>query len=1068
MKHARSTTAPENIQEVIDAESSAAYATLGGQQQYCTPDWLADQCSARLPGSPTTILDPQCGSGAMLNVGSWGVNKFGIDIDNRIDGTACNLVTGNCIKVFEAIDDLYPHLLFDCINANPPFSKKWKLANGDVVDSTEWTWKQVTKRGSYGYFIANHSTLEKLGIDKHPWVYHYEQHDGTKLWKGMRDTLKIGIAFWKNPAAVARTTDPVEIKAAWQRIQKVVDEEKVSRPDFNIYLNKAGYLRTYLSTRASIKRKINRDQILRLATIDECHPLTLTTEKETRDLLSELVTCGLYTIQPEAKRAIVTALAEVKSLSCPLMPVTDFETVGYCDEEDALTCVHTTATPQMQFTAGKVYKLTTGTYKFTQKFTRKKAHFDEHSRTMYTAMHDCQLSGQDRYIQFTDDRGQPIRFMEKPLHPEWNFPESYLWKIFDRPKVKTIAETNPEAVDLAKAVMRSCEMLAGYEYYPGQLSYLSRVASKPCAIVAADTGTGKTLMAISLLAMKGPERALIVAPQGTMRSSSEEDGEETTSEDYNASQWVQEISRFAPHLQIWEIFSYEDYERICSLNGGELPPGVYVTYYEAMFLNGARETAPESWDDTKLNKWCVSHGYAPFPDPTKEEKDAGVSARRWCDTIGNEVNGIRSIIAPCLSTRIGHMFDMVLLDEAHRVANLSANITQMLIRLQPKHRYALTATPIPNDVSNLFSVLGWIAVPDWYKGGRRNAGWPYAREELGRFEATFKSVERDFTEEDFRAKADPKYRGKCEKPSPVISSPARLLKLLKPWMAYLSKPDCNPAYIPPKVVDVRVPMGKEQAELYGYYLDRGHIPGGHPLIRARKQSAWLRGICADPAGFRHGGPGTPKVRSNMNPKVIALLELTRDVLAKGKQFLIINSRVGLSNTIQHKLAEAGVRIARIDSTVPADQHAYQANLFKSGKADVLLLGLKCAAAYSFDECEYEAIGSIEWSPGPKKQAEGRIDRVTNKVEKTIYCILFENTIEEVMFDTVATKDDAATICLKGMRIPRDFVPVDGSSILAEAIERFDIRTAVQESECDKQWPKLCAAIKSALLQTRLY
>ncbi len=148
-------------------------------------------------------------------------------------------------------------------------------------------------------------------------------------------------------------------------------------------------------------------------------------------------------------------------------------------------------------------------------------------------------------------------------------------------------------------------------------------------------------MAISLLAMKAPERALIIAPQGTMRSSSEGDGEDDDEQEYAASQWIQEINRFAPELQVWEIFSYGDYERICSLNKGVLPPGVYVTYPQAMFLNeGARESAPDTWDDTKLAAFL------------KSKFDIDAARRRqgtsWASDTGvilsaHEENGIRSI-----------------------------------------------------------------------------------------------------------------------------------------------------------------------------------------------------------------------------------------------------------------------------------------------------------------------------------------------------------------------------------------------------------------------------------------
>jgi hypothetical protein len=473
-----------------------------------------------------------------------------------------------------------------------------------------------------------------------------------------------------------------------------------------------------------------------------------------------------------------------------------------------------------------------------------------------------------------------------------------------------------------------------------------------------------------------------------------------------------------------------------------------------MFLNGARETAPETWDDKKLNKFLFDKFGLSLPLHEGDE-------RANCDTIGMEKGGIRSIISPSLASRIGHLFDMVICDEAHVCCNLSANVTKSLIRLQPKYRWALTATPIPNIVSNLFSLMGWIAVPGWYKNHVRNAAWPYARNELGKFEGVFLSQERDFTQERLNKIADKNWSGTCTKVSPVISSPARLLKLLKPSMAYIGKEAVNPAYIKPEVVDVRVALGQEQAKLYSWYLNRGHIPGKHPLVRARKQTAWLRNICADPAGFSHGDTHTPKVGSNMNPKVIAILELTRDILREGEQVVIVNSRLGLTNTLQSRLAEAGVPIARIDSTTTS-QHAYQSNLFKKGKARVLLMGLKCAAAYSFDQCKYLIIGSIEYSPGSFNQAMGRIDRVTNAVKKKIYCILHKDTIEEVMFDVVATKDDAATICLKGQRTPREFRPVDPSEILATALDRFDMTGSKPEVDCEAEWPKLRDAIAAAL------
>lgn len=1064
MKEQRSTIASENLQEILDSESSAGHATLGGQQQYFTPAHFVDQCNARLPlKQPATVLDPQVGEGALVNIGSRGTSKYGVDLDNRLEGdNRYQLIKANCVKVFEVVDDLFPDLRWVCANANPPFSRQWKLSDGSIVDSTAWTWQLVTKRANFGFFIANHNTLVKLGIDKHPWVYHYATHEGSKLWKGMRDTLQIGVAFWQRPDWQHEPhTNVHELNMAWKQVKAVIDHEKAHRPKFNIYLDHAGYLRTYLSIRSEIKLKLDRAQILRLNTINECHPLTLTTEKETRQLLADLVQCGVYTVEPAALKAIKDALESVNSMACPIMPVTDLETVAYADEEDALTCIQSVSNADYTFTKGKRYPLTTGTTKFTDKFTGKKLHFNEETQSTYSVEHTYTLTGVDRYIQFRDDHVQLKRFMDRPGTKHLEYQESLLWQIFEKPEVKTVAETNRPAMDQNTAVLRSMEMLAGYEYYPGQLGYLARVAAKERALIAAATGVGKTLCAISLIGMKCPERALIIAPQGTMRSSeSEDDGEE--SEEYNASQWVQEINKFAPHLQIWEIFSYTDYQRICSQNGGTLPPGVYVTYYEAFFINKARENTPQDWDDKKLNQQMAARfDVSPLDPPAGEEGEA-VLKRFYCDTVGAERKGIRCIITPCLSTLIGHLFDMVLLDEAHKGVNLGAITTQMIIRLQPKHRYALTATPIPNVVSNLFSLMGWLAVDDWYKGERRNAAWPYAHEDIGRFNSTFLSEQRDHTEEAMRRARDPKWSGKCVKDSPIISSPARLLKLLKPTMAYLSKEQANPNYIPPKVIDIRVPMGRDQAKLYAFYLNRANIPASHPLVRARKQTAWLRGICADPAGFRHGGSRTPKVASNMNPKVVAILELCRDIFARGEQVVIVSSRVGLTDTMQLKLAESGVAISRIDSTVQAEQQSAQANLFKRRKTQVMLMGIKCAASHSFDQGNNLIIGALEWNFGSFEQAKGRIDRVTNSCVKNVYCILHKDSIEDVMWELVAVKGDAATICLRGMRVPREFRPVDPSEILAMALDRFDMSGATPEIDCEGNWPKLRDAIRKSL------
>src|ERR1019366_4340685 len=94
-----------------------------------------------------------------------------------------------------------------------------------------------------------------------------------------------------------------------------------------------------LSIRNEVKLKLDYTAIQKLGKINDQHPLTLTTEKETRHLLRDFVQQGIYTVQPEAKAAIEAALAEVERLAVPIMPVTSFENVAYTEEEETLKCI---------------------------------------------------------------------------------------------------------------------------------------------------------------------------------------------------------------------------------------------------------------------------------------------------------------------------------------------------------------------------------------------------------------------------------------------------------------------------------------------------------------------------------------------------------------------------------------------------------------------------------------------------------------------------------------------------------------------------------------------------------
>lgn len=1122
MTETKSTLALDTLQESLDASASAGKLLRTGSAQYFTPPWFAKAMGDLLPNG-ATVFDPQCGQGALLLNGSpIYAEKFGCELDPKCKADDnIDRLTGNCVAVWEILDELFPDLTFARQVANPPFSLSWKTKHGPR-DSTLHTWLNLINRAGRsgcGYMIANRSTIEKLNLhqDEKAWLYQtfppgiFPSAPGLEVGvlhfhgehKGGISTISHASSEESEVLRVLAKLKPQpechdlgswgntigEINRAWETIRTILAEEKRDRSPFNIWLDERGRLRSYLSTRERLTRKLNSGDLFRLSKLNGSHPLALTPDKETRDLLAEFVNAGIYTFEPAARQAVLDALASVNTLAVPIMPVTDFQRVAYCDEEETLVALAKPTTAEnvhwfegkgkaswakagnyacqgITLTPGKSYPLTTASYNFVQRFQRTKLHTNEEEGS-YTQQHEMTLTGADRYIEMKDDRNIIHRFLDRPdagllwQHGTsdggaslYHHHDALLWHLFARPSVPTVADKFPAKLASNLAMMEACESLGGFQFYHGQRDYLARVATRDYAMVAAATGVGKTLLAISLIQLKSPRRALIVAPQGTTRAPL---GETESAGALTASQWTAEIRRFAPGLPIFELFSREDYDRILSLNRGQLPPGVYVSYYEAMFTNGARETLTPSFNDQKA---CKEVGI-PLPD-----LDSEYSTMEYVEGIGSEANGIRCVWRPCLATQIGHLFDFVGYDEAHRAQHGTSIVTQMMLRMQPRFRYAFSATPIPNIASDIFQIAGWLCVPGWYQGGMRNAAWPYAKEEGARFCKTFLATERDLTQEAInsaKTKTKSKTKFKVEKVSPIISSPARLLKLLTPFTAYISKEDCR-ADLPPRILhDVRVPMGKQQGRLYAHYMERRNIPGATPLERASKQINILRAMTADPAGSDWNNNAALRVTSTFNPKLAAILSLVQQMLGRGEQAVIVCSRLGQSNNLERRLHEAGVSTARIDSSLVPEMHTGEAHRFKAGTARVLLMGIKCAQAHSFPQCPNLIVGSLEYSCGTFEQAVGRVWRVNSPVPVHVWCVLHRGTIEEVMFDTVATKGDAAAICLRGQRVARDHKPVDLGEVLAlnfEGLANINLKDLPDETTTEAGWPALLAALKN--------
>lgn len=503
MKETRSSFDAANLQQLFDAASSPQAALRTGQAQYLTPRPWAEHFGRLLPRNAQAVLDPQCGDGALLDgYQTWNrTGQFaGVDIDRRVEALPVvdrrRLISANCVDFWQWLVLLKDDIWLPVQVANPPFGITWRLPNGATCESTEYTWKmQQTLAGKdgCGYLIGGADRLERLGVRTHPWTYCWHRIEPEAgVFKDV--TIPIAIAHWDasdsyrirhrmevsvtspNPGEVAAQVRSVvqhqENTSArftwwyshpmfdhWETLQELARESRRKNlPAHNVTLRPDGRLRCHFSTLDRVRRKLDADDLKPILNLDGCHPLTLTVEVASRRKLAELLGDGTYTIAPEARAAIQSALDETARAAIPLMPPTDFALVAWADELDELTCRQ--EVDGLPFTPGQSYALDPvdgGLCEFSTPFTQTRRHLDPDTGIEATVVHHCSLSGKDRYLSLVGDDGRLHYFVDRPEHttlpghqqpePDQIHAEPLLWEVFDRPVVPDIATVDPDLFD---------------------------------------------------------------------------------------------------------------------------------------------------------------------------------------------------------------------------------------------------------------------------------------------------------------------------------------------------------------------------------------------------------------------------------------------------------------------------------------------------------------------------------------------------------------------------------------------------------------------------------------------
>lgn len=498
---------------------------------------------------------------------------------------------------------------------------------------------------------------------------------------------------------------------------------------------------------------------------------------------------------------------------------------------------------------------------------------------------------------------------------------------------------------------------SGRNLYPYQEEAVKFLTSRKKAILASEMGSGKSMAAIVAALEDKYEKILIICPASVKMT------------------WQKELSLLVPNDDI-------------------------------TIVEGSK------WKENKFTiiNYDILKNFYEVPTETIKKKELNL------DTSGNVVNVFKEktivsrkkdIISDAMenSQLYQSKFDLVIIDEAHRLSNTTSGIfkivSDLLHRSNPKGIYAITGTPITNRPINFFNILKIIGAPlanDWkYYVERYCDGKSfYNKKERDAYSAIFcrkknKKSWYDLTQKE-KEELDKILDKNCKKiwKTDGSSHLDELQEIVKPY--YLRRLKSDFGKIVKKTVKVlNYKLTKKEKEEYDSvweeYLsaqensDKKDIEKYKSITEGIMLRQWLA--------------------NSMTNKTIKLAE---KCIKLGHKVVIFCSFDDELNTIKEHFKDICVihngklTMKKKDNAVEEFQNNPNIKVF-IGNIQSAGVGLTLVSA------RVAIFNSFSWVSGDNLQAEDRIHRLNQKNDVTIYYQVFENTFYKEMLEKVRGKQE---------------------------------------------------------------
>lgn len=325
-------------------------------------------------------------------------------------------------------------------------------------------------------------------------------------------------------------------------------------------------------------------------------------------------------------------------------------------------------------------------------------------------------------------------------------------------------------------------------------------------------------------------------------------------------------------------------------------------------------------------------------------------------------------------------FNTVFLDEAQFIKNPNSINAKAVKLLSSEHKFALTGTPIENNLSELWSIFDFLM-----------PGYLYSHS---------------------------KFMNIYEKPIIRLEDKETLEQLnfhIRPFILRRMKKDVL-SELPEKFERKMVSdMTDKQKEVYISYLEKiknkvtdeinkNGFEKSRMIILSHLTR--LRQICCHPSTFidkYDGGSG----------KLNLLIQLVRNAIEGGHRILIFSQFTLMLGIIKEEFTRLNIKYYYLDGSTPIDQRSEDVKNFNSGDRDVYLISLKAGGTgLNLTGADMVIHYDPWWNPAVEEQATDRVYRIGQTNNVNVIKLITKGTIEEKIYKLQENKKNLADSVIK--------------------------------------------------------